>query len=159
LIRRFNYEKNSLWINQILGEHKVGDRSKLNWGVSYNIIDGSMPDRVQNILEMKIGYQLSSISAPDNHRYFQKLKEDELAANASYDYKFNKMKRVIIRGKSLLVNERIKSRGFQATQFNLKANSGSTNTVDPNNLDLFYNQNNFSNGAFLLPLSVETLKF
>jgi hypothetical protein len=39
LIRRFNYEKNSLWINQILGEHKVGDRSKLNWGVSYNIID------------------------------------------------------------------------------------------------------------------------
>jgi hypothetical protein len=69
------------------------------------------------------------------------------------------MKRVIIRGKSLLVNERIKSRGFQATQFNLKANSGSTNTVDPNNLDLFYNQNNFSNGAFLLPLSVETLKF
>jgi hypothetical protein len=45
-------------------------------------------------------------------------------------------------------------------QFNLKANSGSTNTVvDPNNLDLFYNQNNFSNGAFLLPLSVETRKF
>jgi hypothetical protein len=43
------------------------------------------------------GYQLSSISAPDNHRYFQKLKEDELAANASYDYKFNKKKRVIIR--------------------------------------------------------------
>jgi hypothetical protein len=41
---------------------------------------------------------------------------------------------------------RIKSRGFQAT--NSKANSGSTNTVvDPNNLDLFYNQNNFSNGV------------
>jgi hypothetical protein len=56
-----------------------------------------MPDRVQNILEERdTGYQLSSISAPDNHRYFQKLKEDELAANASYDYKFNKKKRVII---------------------------------------------------------------
>jgi hypothetical protein len=63
LIRRFNYEKNSLWINQILGEHKVGDRSKLNWGVSYNI-DGSMPDRVQNIFRNEdTGYQLSSISA------------------------------------------------------------------------------------------------
>jgi hypothetical protein len=49
----------------------------------------------KTFLEMKI-HQLSSISAPDNHRYFQKLKEDELA-NASYDYKFNKMKRVIIR--------------------------------------------------------------
>jgi hypothetical protein len=56
------------------------------------------------------------------------------------------------------LNERIKR--ISSDQFNLKANSGSTNTVvDPNNLDLFYNQNNFSNGAFLLPLSVETLKF
>lgn len=151
LIRRFNYEKNSLWINQILGDHKVGDRSKLNWGISYNIIDGSMPDRVQNIFRNEpSGYQLSSISAPDNHRYFQKLKEDELAANASYDYKFNKDDAGDFKGKFTFgYNGRVKSRGFQATQFNLKANNGFTNTVvDPNNLDLFYNQNNFDHGFF-----------
>jgi hypothetical protein len=125
LIRRFNYEKNSLWINQILGEHKVGDRSKLNWGVSYNIIDGSMPDRVQNIFRNEdTGYQLSSISAPDNHRYFQKLKEDELAANASYDYKFNKMKRVIIRGKSLW------SKMKESSQEDFKRNSILKRTAD-----------------------------
>jgi len=151
LIRRFNYEKNSLWINQILGESKIGDRSKLNWGVSYNIIDGSMPDRVQNIFRKEAtGYQLSSISAPDNHRYFQKLKEDELAGNASYDYKFNKNEDGDYNGKITVgYNGRIKSRGFQATQFNIKATSGNTNTiVDPNNLDLFYNQDNFNNGNF-----------
>jgi hypothetical protein len=151
LIRRFNYEKNSLWINQILGESKFGERSKLNWGVSYNIIDGSMPDRVQNIFRKEAtGYQLSSISAPDNHRYFQKLKEDELAANASYDYQFNKNEEGDFLGKVTFgLNERIKSRGFQATQFNIKANNGYTNTiVDPNNLDLFYNQDNFDNGTF-----------
>jgi hypothetical protein len=151
LIRRFNYEKNSLWINQILGENKIGERSKLNWGISYNIIDGSMPDRVQNIFRNEAtGYQLSSISAPDNHRYFQKLKEDELAANASYDYKFNKNEDGDFLGKVTFgLNERIKSRGFQATQFNVKATEGNTNTiVDPNNLDLFYNQANFSNDNF-----------
>lgn len=151
LIRRFNYEKNSLWINQILGDHKIGDRSKLNWGVSYNIIDGSMPDRVQNIFRKEAtGYQLSSISAPDNHRYFQKLKEDELAVNTSYDYKFNKDEAGDYKGKFTVgYNGRIKSRGFQATQFNFKANNGYTNTiVDPNNLDLFYNEDNFNNGYF-----------
>jgi hypothetical protein len=151
LIRRFNYEKNSLWINQILGESKIGDRSKLNWGVSYNVIDASMPDRVQNIFRKEAtGYQLSSISAPDNHRYFQKLKEDELAANASYDYKFNKDGEGNFLGKVTFgVNERIKSRAFQATQFNIKATSGNTNTiVDPDNLDLFYNQENLNNGVF-----------
>jgi TonB-dependent receptor len=153
LIRRFNYEKNSLLINQLLGEHTIGDRSKLNWGVSYNIIDGSMPDRVQNIFRKEAnGYQLSSISAPDNHRYFQKLKEDELAANVSYAYKFKKNKDGDFLGKVTFgLNERIKSRGFQATQFNIKATSGSTNTiVDPNNLDLFYNQPNFDAGNFTI---------
>ena len=151
LIRRFNYEKNSLWINQILGNHKIGDRTKLNWGLSYNIIDGNMPDRSQNIFRKEAtGYQLSSISAPDNHRYFQKLKEDELAANASYDYKFNKDEAGDFLGKVTFgLNERIKSRGFQATQFNIKATAGNTNTiVDPTNLDLFYNQDNFNNGDF-----------
>jgi hypothetical protein len=34
-------------------------------------------------LEKRLMAFKSSISAPDNHRYFQKLKEDELAANAS----------------------------------------------------------------------------
>jgi hypothetical protein len=56
------------------------------------------------------------------------------------------MKMAIFLEKYFGLNERIKSRGFQATQFNVKSNAGNTNTiVDPNNLDLFYNQANFSN--------------
>jgi hypothetical protein len=35
-------------------------RPKIKLGVSYNIIDGSMPDRVQNILEMKIQVTISA---------------------------------------------------------------------------------------------------
>jgi hypothetical protein len=92
--------KNSLWINQILGEHKVGDL-KIKLGVSYNIIDGYA--RVQNILEMKIqvtNYQASQLLITIDT--FKKLKEDELAANASYDYKFNKNETGDYQGKSLL---------------------------------------------------------
>jgi hypothetical protein len=38
-----------------------------------------MPDRVQNVFRNEAtGYQLSSISAPDNHRYFQKLRRMNL---------------------------------------------------------------------------------
>ncbi|UQD55326.1 TonB-dependent receptor [Flavobacterium sp. K5-23] len=151
LIRRFNYEKNSLWINQLLGDHTVGERSKLNWGISYNSINGDMPDRSQNIFRKEAnGYVLSSVSAPDNHRYFQKLKEDELAANASYDYKFNKTEQGDFNGKITIgYNGRFKNRDFQATQFNFKVNQGFTNTVvDPTNLDLFYNAQNLNNGVF-----------
>ena len=150
-IRRNKYEKNSLWINQLLGEHKFNERSKFNWGLSANMIDGNMPDRTQNITRKEpSGYVLSSISAPDNHRYFQKLSENETAANLAFDYKFNKTGQGEYKGKFTLgYNGRFKTRDFEATQFNFKANQGFTNTiVDPNNLDLFYNQQNLDNGFF-----------
>jgi hypothetical protein len=91
-----------LWINQILGEHKVGDRSKLNWEFHTILLMEVCQTEFKTFLEMKIqvtNYQASQLLITIDT--FKKLKEDELAANASYDYKFNKMKRVIIRGKSL----------------------------------------------------------
>ncbi|MBG6060272.1 hypothetical protein IWX83_000035 [Flavobacterium sp. CG_9.1] len=151
LIRRNKYEKNSLFINQLLGEHKLGERSKLNWGASYNMIKGDMPDRTQNIFRKEpSGYVLSSISFPDNHRYFQKLTENETAANISFDYRFNKSDDDTYNGKLTFgYNGRFKTRNFEASQFNFRATNEFRGTlVDPNNLDLFYNQQNFSNGNF-----------
>ena len=151
LIRRNKFEKNSLWINQLLGEHTFNERSKFNWGASYNTIQGDMPDRNQNIFRKEpTGYVLSSISAPDNHRYFQKLMENEVAANLSFDYKFSKTGEGEYKGKLTAgYNGRFKTRDFEATQFNFKANQGFNNTiVDPNSLDSFYNQQNLSNGYY-----------
>lgn len=153
IIRRLNYEKNSLWINQLLGSHQIGNRSDLNWGVSYNTIDGSMPDRVQNIFRKEnTGYVLSNISAPDNHRYFQKLTEKELATNLTYDYKFNQAEDKTFKGKLTVgINTKLKNRDFEATQFNFKSVAPYNNiTVDPNNLDTFYNQENLSKGYFTI---------
>ena len=151
LIRRNKYEKNSLLINQLLGDHKLTERSKVNWGVSFNTITGDQPDRAQNTFRKEPnGYVLSSISAADNHRYFQNLKEDEIAVNASIDYKIGKTNDGEYKGKVTVgYSGRSKKRDFEATQFNFKANDGFTNTVvDPNNLDLFYNQQNYNNGFF-----------
>lgn len=147
LIRRMTYTKNSLWINQVLGENKFNERSKLNWGVSYNTIQGDMPDRVQNVFRKQtVGYTLY----PDNNRYFQKLNEDEAAVNTSFDYKFGKIEEGLFKGKITFgFNGRYKTRDFEATQFSLKTLPGYINTVvDPENLDLFYNQQNFNSGYF-----------
>jgi hypothetical protein len=62
--------KNSLWINQILGEHKVGDRSKLNWEFHTILLMEVCQTEFKTFLEMKMVI-IPSISAPDNHRYFQ----------------------------------------------------------------------------------------
>ena len=150
-IRRNEYIKNNLFINQLLGEHTLNERSKFNWGLSYNTIKGDTPDRITNTMnKVTDGYVLLSRSAGDNNRYFQNLKEDEAAANLSYDYKFNKDKEGEYKGKFTFgYSGKIKTRNFKATQFNFKSdNAHLSDIVDPNNLDLFYNQANLNNNYF-----------
>lgn len=150
-IRRNKYVKNSLLINQVLGDHKLTDRSKLNWGFSAGSIIGDQPDRTQNILNTyNTGSILLAQSAANNHRYFQKLKETELAANISVDYKFAKNEEKDFAGKFTLgYSAKVKKRNFEATQFNFKSNNDHlSDVVDIANLDAFFNQQNYTNNFF-----------
>lgn len=150
LIRRNEYSKNNLSVNQLLGNHKLNERSQFTWGLSYNIIKGDTPDRTTNTLnKVAGGYTLLS-NAGSNNRYFQNLKEDELAANLSYDYKFSKNEEGDFKGKFIFgYSGRVKTRNFEATQFNFKSsNNHLSDIVDPSNLDLFYNQSNLDNNYF-----------
>lgn len=151
-IRRNKYDKNTLWINQLLGDHKLTERSTFNWGVSYNKITGDQPDRAQNTLNLQPSgdYTLLGQSASNNHRYFQKLDETEIAANLSVDYKFRKNADGDYNGKFTLgYSAKIKNRDFKATQFNFKPNNSHLgDVIDINNLDLFFNQQNYNNDFF-----------
>jgi hypothetical protein len=153
-IRRNKYDKNTLLINQLLGEHTISERSKINWGVSSNTVKGDQPDRTQNTLNGNptTGYLINSQSFANNHRYFQALTENELALNLAVDYKIGKNDVGEYKGKITAgYNGRMKKRDFEATQFNFKANSNFLNVVvDVNNLDAFYNQQNYTNGYFAI---------
>ncbi|HEU4495470.1 MAG TPA: TonB-dependent receptor [Flavobacterium sp.] len=155
LIQRGTYIQNQLIVNQLLGSHKIGDRIDLNWGGSYNKIESQMPDRTQNTLyfsNQQNGYLLAVNATTDNHRYYQSLAEDEIAANIAADYKFSKNGEGDHRGKITLgYNGRFKNRDFEATQFNFKiANSQSGTIVDPKNLNAFFNQPNYDSAFFTI---------
>ncbi len=156
-IRRGTYEQNQLMVNQLLGSHTLSNRFRLNWGASFNTIESKMPDRTQNTLwfnETQGGYVFAVNSTTDNHRYFQNLKEDEIAVNTAVDYLFNADESENYKSKLTIGYQgKVKNRDFEATQFNFRIAGSQSNTVlDPNNLNLFLNQNNFQNGHF----SIET---
>ncbi|MCU0350860.1 MAG: carboxypeptidase-like regulatory domain-containing protein, partial [Flavobacterium sp.] len=148
LLNRKTYEVNSVFINQLLGEHKFSERTNLNWGVSYNSITSDMPDRIQNTFRFENGgYVFGQNQITDNHRYFQSLVENEAAVNVSVDVKFKKKEDDSFKGKMTFgYSARYKVRDFEATQFNFRILQNQT--VDPNNLDTFFNQANLSNGFF-----------
>lgn len=155
ILNRNTYEQNQLMVHQLLGKHAISERINFNWGTAYNQIQSDMPDRTQNKLmynEKIGGYGLVGKTASDNHRYFQNLTEKEYAANASLDYNFNKnAEDDTYKGKFVIgYNGRFKERNFQATQYILRlANDYKENyLVDPNNLDTFFNQQNFDAGFF-----------
>lgn len=149
-VRRYKYDQNQLFVNQLLGEHSFGERTKLSWGTSYNTVVGNQPDRAQNTFRQEpTGFFLSTISAADNHRYFQELTENEIAANTAVDYKIGKNEDSFNGKITIGANVRSKKREFEAVQFNFRPNpSFSGVAVDPNNLDAFYNQGNYNNQFF-----------
>ena len=65
-------EQNKLFVNQILGTHKLSDRLVFDWGGSYGIVNSDMPDRITNTLvEGSGGYVFNTNTATENNRYFQ----------------------------------------------------------------------------------------
>jgi hypothetical protein len=149
-LNRKTFEKNTLFINQLQGEHELGNRLNLNWGVSYNSITSDMPDRIQNTFRMVNGeYLFGQNQITDNHRYFHYLSEQEYAVNASFDYHFSKNSEGKFNGKLTLGGfARYKNREFNATQFNFRIKQNMV--VDPENLDAYFNQVNLQNDYFTI---------
>lgn len=155
ILTRNSYVENRLMAHQLLGKHDVADNQTFTWGISYNTIKSFMPDRTQTILgyrETVNGYTIAGQTDSDNHRYFHDLNENELAINAAYDYKFNATEDGLYKGKFTVgYNGKMKKREFEARQFNLDVTDEQKQILrdaNPNNLDNFFNQQNFEAGYF-----------
>ena len=159
-VRRSTFDKTSLFINQLLGEHKFGDRINFDWGVSYNKMSNVIPDRMQNTIipftwdDPNSRLVASDVNQSDNHRYYQEMSDDEIAGNFSVSYKFGKKEDNSYKGKFIAgYSGRYKEINFDATQINLfvtRSLFASQPTVDLNYLDGYFNQTNLDAGFFSL---------
>ncbi|UNZ00109.1 TonB-dependent receptor [Zhouia spongiae] len=161
-VRRSTFDRTSLFVNQLLGENNLSEQFDLNWGVSYNIVENVIPDRMQNTLvpidnnNFNAGLTVSDLATSDNHRFYQDLTEDELAANLEASYKFKKNEDGDYQGKlSAGYSGRFKNVDFEATQFNFRINRDIQQPqVFTDNLDAYFNQQSLDAGYF----SMETYR-
>ncbi len=155
-VKRTTFDKTSLVINQVLGNHTFGETKELDWGIAYNHVNNVIPDRRQNMLVPKSddapnsAKTVSDLAASDNHRFFQELVEDEFAANITGSYVFAKDKEDVYKGKLTLgYSGRFKKVDFKATQFNFRINRRlSQPVVNQHNLDNYFTQSNLDNNLF-----------
>lgn len=153
-LTRSTFERTSLLINQLLGNHTLSNRVNFDWGISYNMMTNVIPDRMQNTFVPSDNDNpttspliVSNLNKSDNHRYFQEMTDDELAGNFTLSYKFGKTTEDKYKGKFIAgYSARYKEINFDATQFNFKINS--QQIIDVNNIDGYFNQNSFNLGYF-----------
>ncbi len=155
--RRGTYEQNTLFTQQLTGEHKFGeDKYVLDWGVAYNNAKGLIPDRRQLFfteLEDR-SLLLGDRTSPDlanNQRFYQELNEDDYSAKIDFDINFGKdedeeFKNILTFG----VAARVKERDFEANQVNYDLNNLRNTPVDFINPDALLNEANFLNGEYIV---------
>ena len=157
-IRRSTFDRTALLVNQLLGEHKFGERTTFDWGLSYNMLSNVVPDRMQNTFTPSDQSDPSSPLIPsdlnqsDNHRFYQDMTDDEVAGNFTLSYKFGKNDDSSYKGKFIAgYSARYKEINFDATQINIGISRTITQpNIDLNNIDGYFNQNNFNAGLFTL---------
>ena len=155
-VKRGTFDKTALFVNQFLGNHKIGNKITIDWGVAYNHVNNVIPDRRQNMLVPKDNNDpsgvktVSDLAASDNHRFFQELFEDEVSSNITGSYVFSKDKEDEYRGKITLgYSGRFKKVDFKATQFNFRINRNVVQpVVNQNNLDAYFTQSNLNNNFY-----------
>ena len=158
-IRRATFNRTKLFVNQLLGEHSFKDNIDLNWGIGYNSVNNTTPDRRQVMLvptdnnnPLTSPKTVSDVSDSNSHRYFENLNEDEFSANISTNYFFSKNEDDDYKGTFTIgYSGRFKTVSLEATQFNFAINRNALQpVVDPNNLDNYFNQQNLNSGYFTI---------
>lgn len=147
MIRRGTNKVNDLFINQLRGEHKIADPFTLNWSIGYNRLESERPDRQQNITVHRFSTGLNNFASSNpgaNHRYFDRLFENDYVGNISLDYQLNSDAKLTVG-----YNGRFKNSDFRATQYNFRIlGNPEFQYVDPSNHDSYFNYSYYQTAAF-----------
>ncbi|AWG21138.1 hypothetical protein FFWV33_06115 [Flavobacterium faecale] len=148
-IKRGTFDKTQLLLNQLIGKHKYNEKWEGNWSLGYSMLDNTIPDRMQNTFvptaDGSADYTFFKNSSINNHRYYQSLTENEISANLSGSYNFNK-KEDDFKGKVTLgYSGKMKNVDFNSQQYSFFPVTNKTifskNEFD--NTDTFLNATNF----------------
>jgi hypothetical protein len=149
-VRRAEYEKNTILVNQLLGDHVLNSKMDMNWGIAFNHVNNIVPDRRHNIMEGEDDTEKTFATNDDanNNRYFHELSEDGLAANLNVNYQFGEgFEDANYKGKlSLGYSGTYKTRSFESTQFNHRINTNQTTNIME--VDSYFNDQNLQDGLF-----------
>ena len=145
-IRDQNTKQTSIWVNQVFGTHRFGEKHKLDWGLGYNVVFANEPNRIRNEVNfnesnVQLGrtggfQQRKSAQYIDDNEYAGLLK-DEITLNDSEE-----LKTKLVVG----LNYRNKQRNFRSQFLGLEENFlGAVRPSSIDDLSSVFTAENFEN--------------
>ncbi len=140
------FDQDMIFVNQLLGEHTIDEKFKVEWGVGYNKVYARQPDRRRISVER---YDLAFDNDPttnpsffnnipfDNQRYFQNIEDEELNSRLNLEYTASKNFKF-----NFGYNGRTKERYFENIRYGYDFIEPNTPVTDVNNLDAVFDVDN-----------------
>lgn len=153
-MRRQQTNDNLLWVNQLSTKWDLGRGFALDAGVSYNIINGSEPDRrINNLVKTDDGY-VPMKGTGIQQRYFSELDEKDLNFRAALTYKlndgFDQRSNVALGYIGRIVDD-----SFEAVEYDMSVVHQPMFNMADLSFDGFFDQAGFEEGDFLLDRNVD----
>lgn len=132
-IRDQNTKQTRLWINQLIGEHRVSERNSLEWSTGINLVNADEPNRIRNEVNFNEdvvylgntgGFQQRKTSQEIEDREFNAMISDRMLLIL----KENKEMDISVGG-----NYRYKERDFISKFYGLEETT--TNSLTPPSID------------------------
>ena len=143
--------ENLLITNQLLGKFKLSERTKLDAGFAYNLVNGIEPDRRVTELYRRSETEYQFRAGDGAHvRNYSKLAEDDFNWKLELNYALKTKFEGDVSAAHLGYNGRNVTDNFNATEYsyNPLLLTG-VQTLDDLSLDSWYNQDNYTTGKFV----------
>ncbi|MBT8181326.1 MAG: TonB-dependent receptor [Eudoraea sp.] len=140
------FDQDMIFVNQLLGTHKMDDKFTVDWGIGVNKVLARQPDRRRISLER---YDLALDNDPntnpsfynnipyDNQRYFQNIEDRELNSRLSLAYEASETVTF-----NFGYQGKTKERYFENIRYGYDLIEPNTPAPDVNNFDAIFNVDN-----------------
>ena len=134
-VRDQNYKQTTMYVNQLMGDHKFSDRSKLVWATGYNFVLAEEPNRIRNegnIVDDIGTFTYAYVGDFQQRKTSQKIQDNEIngyAENQFFLGKTDEEEKTPYR-LNVGVNFRQKERVFKSLFVGVSARDFSVNSVN-----------------------------
>ncbi len=142
---------NTLMVNQLMTNFKLNEKTKLEAGVSYNLVKGTEPDRRVNKLFRKNESDYQLLAGDGSHvRNFTQLIENDFNAKFGFTYELPKKFKNDISSISIGYNGRFSFDNFEASEYSMVVTGlSAVSSIADLKLDSWLNQENYDKKDFL----------